>query len=330
MLFLESPSLDPYFNLALEEHLFQTLDKQQELLMLWQNTNSIIVGRFQNTAEEINQSYVDEAQIKVARRLSGGGAVYHDIGNLNYTLLSSQTGMDSLNFLHFAQPVIQVLKKWGIQAEFNGRNDLLIDGKKFSGCAQFSNDGRLLYHGCILLHSNLDVLSAALRPRTAKFQSRGISSVASRVTTIQDHTNVPISMEAFKEALAHEIFSSSGKTVQRYRLSEQDMRAISELQKAKYATWKWNYGYYADYEMRSEQRFPWGSIEVHLNVQDGHIAEIRFFGDFFGNGDIHELEQRLVGLALRSDMEDALRAFHVPFFINGMTEKDLQDLLLYT
>ena len=328
MLFYESTSLDPYFNLALEEYVFNTLDEDHEFLMLWQNSNSIIVGKFQNTAEEINQSYVDENNIKVARRLSGGGAVYHDVGNLNYTLISKRSDVNDFNFQRFAQPVIHVLDGFGIHAEFSGRNDLLIDGKKFSGCSQFSSNDWLLYHGCVLLSSNLNVLSNALKTRTAKFQSKGVHSVSSRVTTINDNTERPISMEYFKEALSFEILS--GKEVTPYHLTKSDFDAILNLQETKYATWEWNYGFYADYAMNVEHRFSSGTLEVKMNVHDGRISGIRFFGDFFGNGDIHDLEQKLIGLPLNSDMEPALQNFDVPFYINGVTAKDLQDLLLYS
>lgn len=328
MFFYESTSLDPCFNLALEEHIFQTLDEDHEFLMLWQNSNSIIVGKFQNTAEEINQSYVDENNIKVVRRLSGGGAVYHDVGNLNYTLITGRSGADDFNFQRFAQPVIHVLAGFGIHAEFNGRNDLLIDGKKFSGCSQFSSNDRLLYHGCILLSSNLDVLSNALKTRTAKFQSKGVHSVSSRVTTINDHTKQPISMDDFKNALAFEILSR--REVTPYLLTKCDYDAILNLQETKYATWEWNYGYYADYAMSIEHRFASGTLEVKMSVHDGRISGIRFFGDFFGNGDIHDLEQKLIGVPLNSDIGLVLQKYDVPFYINGVMANDLQNLLLYS
>lgn len=327
MFFFESPWRDPYYNLALEEYLFQSLNRKHDYLMLWQNENSIIVGKYQNTAEEINQSYVDANGIKVARRLSGGGAVYHDLGNLNYTLITSPDNLEEFNLKYFADPVIHVLKRFGIQAEFSGRNDLLINGKKFSGCSQVLSNGRLLYHGCILLNSNLDVLSDALRVRPAKIQSKGVRSVSSRVTTINEHVASPVSMETFKKALANEILA--GKSADTLQLSDEDFRTISDLRKNKYATWDWNYGYYADYELHSENRFPAGIVEASMDIHQGKIVAIHFSGDFFCNREISELEQKLVDQPLNTSLLELLSDIDVPSYIHGLTSKELYELLMY-
>lgn len=327
MIYLESPSLDPYYNLALEEYLFTSMEPGEQYLMLWQNSNTIVVGKYQNTAEEINQEYVDTHGIRVARRLSGGGAVYHDMGNLNFTLIVNQEDLPDFNFEVFVKPVVRALASFGVQAEFNGRNDITIDGKKFSGNSQYASGGRLLHHGCIMLDSNLGAVSGALKVRDAKFQSKGVKSVASRVTTINANAPQPISMTEFKAALVREIFS--GKPVNSYQLTEEDQRAVQKLRDDKYATWEWNYGYFADYEMSRERKFPAGLVTVYLNVQEAHIQEIRLCGDFFGSGDIHELEASLVGLPLDASLEDALEQRNVPYYMNGISAKDLCALLIY-
>ena len=327
MYFFESPSRDPFFNLALEERLFDAYDGGGDFFLLWQNEPSVIVGKFQNTAEEINQAYVDRCHIKVARRLSGGGAVYHDGGNLNYTFILNQKGAEEFRFDLFAQPVIRVLGRYGIAAEFSGRNDILIDGKKISGCAQFSRGDRLLYHGCILLDSNLENLAAALRVRTAKLRSNGVRSVSSRVTTVNGQAAAPIAMAEFKEALVREILREG--EVEPFALSESDRREILRLRETKYATWEWNYGFCADYALSNEKRFPGGTLNVKMNVAEGRIQEIRFFGDFFGGGDIRELEARMAGLPLDARLEQALERLDISHYIHGATAGDLYDLLMH-
>lgn len=325
MYFFESPSKDPYFNLALEEYFFENLSPEKELFMLWQNLDSVVIGKYQNTAEEIDQAYVDAHKVRVARRLSGGGAVYHDLGNLNYTLIIHQSDMENFDFQHFARPVIRVLEGFGVRAEFNGRNDILIDGKKISGSSQFSSGSRLLHHGCILLDSNLGILSSVLKPRSAKFSSKSVKSVSSRVTTINEHATPPIAMADFKRALTRELLS--GAEVENYCLPEEALQAVWKLRETKYATWEWNYGYCGDYEISNENRFSAGTISVKMNVQEGHIQDVRLFGDFFGSGDIRELEKRLVGLPLDSHLGAVLSGLDLSFYINGITAEDLASLL---
>ena len=224
MRYLESPSRDPYFNLALEEYVFERMDKSKSYFLLWQNDNTIVVGKYQNTAEEIDQAYVDAHHIRVARRLSGGGAVYHDRGNLNFTFIVDRADAPGLNFKIFVRPVVEALARFGVHAAFTGRNDLTIDGMKFSGNAQYARRGRLLHHGCIMLDSNLTSVADALRVKEAKFDSKAVKSVRSRVTTINAHAPAPISMEEFKEALT-ECAMASGE-LEPCTLTEEDLAAI--------------------------------------------------------------------------------------------------------
>lgn len=326
MICMESPVHDPYFNLAMEEYVFSSMAPREPCVILWQNENSIIVGKYQNTAEEINRAYVDAHQIKVVRRLSGGGAVYHDLGNLNYTLIVDQKEVSDSDFSFFTMPVIRVLKRYGISAEWTGRNDLTIEGKKFSGCAQYGKNGRLLHHGCIMLHSNLEDVSNALKVTEAKVRSRGFTSVRSGVTTIQAHAKEPISMEAFKKALMEEILS--GRKARFYRFTPDDQAAIERLAREKYATWEWNYGFHGSYEWRKEKRFPSGLVTVLMNVRNGYIEDLRLQGDFFGNGEIEELEAKLVGVPLDGHLEETLRGLDVPYYISGISARELCELLI--
>ena len=325
MFYLESPSRDPYFNLALEEYVFERMDKSKSYFMLWQNDNTIVVGKYQNTAEEIDQAYVDAHGIRVARRLSGGGAVYHDKGNLNFTFIVDRADAPGLNFKIFVEPVIQALARFGVHAAFTGRNDLTIDGLKFSGNAQYARRGRLLHHGCIMLDSNLTSVADALRVKEAKFDSKAVKSVRSRVTTINAHAPAPISMEDFKGALK-ECAMASGE-LEPCTLTEEDLAAIRKLRDEKYATWAWNYGFSPAYDMRREMKFPAGLVTAHLSAEGGKIKAVRFYGDFFGSGELGELEGAMAGLPLDGHLAEALEALRVGDYMSGITAEELSRLL---
>lgn len=324
MFYLESPSRDPYFNLALEEYVFERMDKSKSYFLLWQNDNTIVVGKYQNTAEEIDQAYVDAHHIRVARRLSGGGAVYHDRGNLNFTFIVDRADAPGLNFKIFVRPVVEALARFGVHAAFTGRNDLTIDGMKFSGNAQYARRGRLLHHGCIMLDSNLTSVADALRVKEAKFDSKAVKSVRSRVTTINAHAPAPISMEDFKGALK-ECAMASGE-LEPCTLTEEDLAAIRKLRDEKYATWAWNYGCSPAYDMRREMKFPAGLVTAHLSAEGGKIKAVRFYGDFFG-GELGELEGAMVGLPLDGHLTEALEALRVGDYMSGITAEELSRLL---
>ena len=325
MLYLESPTRDPYFNLALEEYLFEELGRSRPCFMLWQNDNTIVVGKYQNTAEEINQAFVDAHHIRVARRLSGGGAVYHDRGNLNFTFIVDRADAPGLNFKIFVRPVVEALARFGVHAEFTGRNDLTIDGMKFSGNAQYARRGRLLHHGCIMLDSNLTSVADALRVKEAKFDSKAVKSVRSRVTTINAHAPAPISMEDFKGALK-ECAMASGE-LEPCTLTEEDLAAIRKLRDEKYATWAWNYGFSPPYDMVRERKFPAGLVTAHLSAEGGKIKAVRLYGDFFGSGELGELESAMAGLPLDGRLAEALEALHVEHYMSGITAAELAALL---
>lgn len=326
MIYIESDSRDPYFNLALEEYVFEKFDHMKEYFLLWQNANTIVVGKFQNTAEEVNQEFVDKNKIKVARRLSGGGAVYHDDGNLNFTYIVDQGDRDLFSFEPFAAPIIRALKTFGLDAEFTGRNDLLLNGRKISGSSQYVKKGRIMNHGCVMLDSNMADVADALKPKEAKFESKSIKSVRSRVTTINANLAEPISMETFKAAIVREIESS--ENMERYTLTAEDRQAIERLRSEKYATWDWNYGKSPVYDYKQERKFDFGLVSVNAQIKQGIIEEIRIFGDFFGNGDIRELEQALAGEKLDEGfgarIEEKVNLEH---YIKGMTSRQLQELL---
>lgn len=205
MHYIESPYYDAFSNMALEEHVFENLPYTDSCFMLWQNRNAIVVGKYQNTVEEINADYVRKHDIDVVRRLSGGGAMYQDMGNLNFTFVVDQSTSHALDFSIFIQPLVQALDKIGIVAVQSGRNDIVVDGKKISGNSQYNKNGRTMHHGTLLFDSNLDTISKALNPKPDKIASKSIKSVRSRVTNIADHISAPMDMANFKQLLRHEM-----------------------------------------------------------------------------------------------------------------------------
>ena len=327
MIYIESTSTDPYFNLALEEYVFEKMDTSEQYFMLWQNDNTIVIGKHQNTAEEVNQAFVDAHGIRVARRLSGGGAVYHDKGNLNFTFIVDQDKAPDFNFQVFVVPVIKALEKIGVHAEFTGRNDLTIDGMKFSGNSQYAKHGRLLHHGCIMLDSNLTNVADALKVKAAKYESRGIKSVHSRVTCINANAPKPVSMDEFKTLLKDAVFQSND--IQALTLSEKQLADIEALRSEKYVKWDWNYGESPSYNLKREKKFPSGLVSIYMQSENARIKSIRFYGDFFGNGDLSDLEQALTGLPLDQHLADALEPLDIGQYMNGISAKDISDLILY-
>lgn len=327
MIYIESKSKNPYFNLALEEYIFENMKQDLEYFMLWQNDNTIVVGKYQNTAQEINQSFVDEKGIKVVRRLSGGGAVYHDKGNLNFTFIVSKSDDFDFNFKKFAEPVVRTLDNMGINAQFTGRNDLVIDGKKFSGNSQYIKRGRIMHHGCIMVDSNLLNVSDALKPKDAKFQSKSTKSVMSRVTSINSESTKRISAEAFKKELLKEV-SGRDRNFLRYELTKEDIAAVKKLAREKYETWEWNYGKSGNYNYYKSQRYTFGIVEAAVQVRNGIIQDASLTGDFFGSGEITDVEKALIGLRIDGDLGRNLNEkINIDRYIRGMTAADMQELL---
>ena len=283
---------DPYYNLAAEEYILKNFT--DNCFMLWRNEPSVIVGRHQNSLAEINIDYVKQNNIKVVRRLSGGGAVFHDLGNINFTFIENVQNDKYIDFQKYTQPVIDVLRLLDVDARFEGRNDLVIDGRKFSGNAEHVYHNRVLHHGTLLFASELTDLSGALNVNPAKFTGKAIKSVRSRVTNISSHLREAIDPEQFRDMILRYMMDTY-PDCRPYCYNAADMEAISKLRDEKYATWDWNFGQSPDYNMVNELQTDGGHIEVHLDVQNGIICRIRIFGDFFNIRDIAGLEQLLIG-----------------------------------
>ena len=327
MQFYESASTDPYDNLAMEDFFFSCMDRTQEYFLLWQNDRAVIVGKYQNTLEEVNQRFVDDQGIRVARRLSGGGAVYHDLGNLNYTFIVDEDRADSFCFETFTRPVIAALEKLGVSAQASGRNDITIHGQKISGSAQYLRGGRLLHHGCIMLDCDADTLDNVLQVKEDKIKSKSIKSVRSRVTSVNEHLERPISMDQFKQALREQVFAS-GK-FNTAKLSQEDLGEIQRLRDSRYATWEWNYGKSPRCDVRKERRYPFGGITLYLSMDQGVLQDIRIYGDFFSRQDLSPLEEMLCGRRLVPGDFAPLSDVELDSYISGLTWEALIDLLCY-
>jgi lipoate-protein ligase A len=320
---IKNDSLDPRFNLALEEYVIKEMDPTKDYLILWQNAPSVIIGRYQNTLEEVNREYVEKHGINVVRRLSGGGAVYHDLGNLNYTFVTTSNDEIRNNFRRFTEPVIKALARIGVKAEHTGRNDITIDGKKFSGTAQYYYQDRVLHHGTILFDSDLQRVQEVLTVRADKIASKGIKSVRSRVTNVIDYMEERISVKEFQQLLEKLLLEDRAEESYVYELSEQELARVNELRDARYATWEWNWGKSPKYNLKKGERFAGGYVEVLLDVDKGQIVNCKIHGDFFGKREVEELERLLVGV--RHDPEtlkDTLASVQFEEYMAGITREE--------
>ncbi len=292
MLCINDHHTDPYFNLAAEEYVLKNFT--DNCFMLWRNGPSVIVGCHQNSLAEINVDFIRKNDIKVVRRLTGGGAVFHDLGNINFTFIENAKNDKLIDFQKYTQPIIAVLQLLDVDARFEGRNDLVIDGKKFSGNAEHVFRNRVLHHGTLLFASELTDLSGALNATPAKFTDKAIKSVRRRVTNIISHLKKPLDMEEFRDMVLRYMMDNYPDCIS-YDYTDADIAAISKLRDEKYATWDWNFGKSPGYNMVNEIKTNGGQLEVHLDVQNGMINHIRIFGDFFNVKDTVELEQLLTG-----------------------------------
>ena len=335
MLFVDNQeNTDPRTNIALETYLVENRLTDQPLLLFYINEPSIIIGRNQNTVEEVNQRYVEEHGIHVVRRMSGGGAVYHDLGNFSYCFIQEEHG-PARDFSVFTRPVIEALHQMGVTgARLEGRNDLLIDGKKFSGNAMYIRNGRMTAHGTILYDADLDAVTAALKPRADKIESKGIKSVRSRVTNIRPYVADAyqhLNTREFRDHLLLRIFGVNSRAdVPEYTLSADGWAQVAAIRAERFANWDWNYGRSPAFTSERYHKYPQGAVDFRFNVeQGGNIKEIKIYGDFFGVGNIADVEKRLTGIPYRRDaITAAFTDIDTALYFGGIAAKDLIDQLV--
>ena len=326
--FIDVKSTDPAFNLALEQYAFDALPRDRSWFLLWRNHNAIVIGRHQNTLAEINEEAVREREVTVVRRLSGGGAVYHDLGNLNFTFIQDAGQAGQLDMGLFCRPVAQALQAMGVNAQVNGRNDITIDGQKFSGNSQYIREGRVMHHGTILYSSDLETVGQVLRVDPEKIQATGVRSVRARVTTVRAHMPRPVPLAQFKARLLEEI--ARERPMEPYTLTQADIAAVEAIKKARYDCWEWNYGVSPPCDLLRRRRVEGcGLVEARIRLEEGRIAGISFFGDFFSAVEPEELAGLLQGCPLREeDLSARLAGVEVSQYFAGLTAQGLICLLL--
>lgn len=327
MQFIDNKGItDPRINLAIEEYALKNLDINESYLLFYINEPSIIIGKNQNTIEEINTDYVEKQGLHVVRRLSGGGAVYHDLGNLNFSFITKDDGDSFHNFKKFTEPVIEALNKLGVKAELSGRNDILAEGRKISGNAQFSTRGRMFSHGTLLFDSEMENVVSALRVKKDKIESKGIKSIRSRVANISEFLEEKMTIEQFRSTLLKYIFNDSD--VEEYVLTDEDWDRIHALSKERYQNWDWNYGKSPSFNLQHSHRFPVGQIDVRLEVRKGTIENCKIYGDFFGVGNVDEIEEKLTGTRYeRSEIEHVLEGMDIQHYFGKVTKEEFIDLV---
>lgn len=326
MIFIDNEGInDPHLNLAIEEYIVRNFT-DKDYLLFYINKPSIIIGRNQNTLEEVNQTYVEEQGIHVVRRISGGGAVYHDFGNLNFSFITDHDIKSFNNFAKVTAPIVKVLNDMGVKAEMKGRNDVVVDDRKISGNAQFSTGKRMFTHGTLLLNSDLGEVAKALQVKMSKIESKGHKSVRSRVANIQEFLEEPIDIEDFRAMILQGLDEAGD--FETYKLTEEDWEGIHKLKEEKYDQWEWNYGRSPKFNLQREKKFPVGFIDLRLWVEKGHIAGIKVYGDFFNSIPIEDLEEQLLGVRYtKEDIHEVLKSIDLTPFFGAIDKADFEELI---
>lgn len=316
LLYYLNTGTDPAFNLAAEEYLLKNTG--EDCFMLWRNHNTIVVGRNQNTLSEINPEFVKKHDINVIRRITGGGAVYHDLGNINFTFIKMGEHVKKIDFSAYTRPILEYLNQLSVPARLDGRNDLTVDGLKISGNAQHIHNNRVLHHGTLLFDVNLEMLATVLLLNPEKYRDKAVQSIRSRVTNIRRYFWGHSTVKQFMEDLGRYIQNAHHAVLT--QLNDDDLKQINDLARDKYRQWSWNFGDSPAYDFSRATRTPGGTINIRMKVKDGTIQDIRIFGDFFGIEPVSDIETRLSGC--RHDpqsIKDILNAVDLERYIKDVT-----------
>ena len=323
MFYIIDNHTDPYWNLAAEEYLLKHIS--EPVFRLWRNSDSIIIGQYQNALAEVDIDYVKANNIKVVRRMTGGGAVFHDLGNLNFTFIEPHTKSEESNamFKRFTAPIVEALNSLGVKAYLEGRNDLLIDGRKFSGNAMCISNSRVLQHGTLLFSASMNNLGAALKSRPEKFIGKAVQSNVSRVTNISEHLSGQMNIDEFQKFLGGYICGNSTP----YTYTEADLEAIEKLKNEKYGLDSWNFGHSPAYTTHNVKKFPGGLVEVNFTVKKGEIAQLEIFGDYFFTKPTEEFVSQLIGTPhTREALLEKLTIINTPDYFSNITAEQMIEM----
>lgn len=325
MRYLKNPSTNPYYNMAFDEYCLESLPIDEPVFFLWQNRPAVIVGYNQEVNTEVNLDYLKEKGIDLVRRVTGGGAVYHDLENLNYTIVGRSEDLER-DYPEYAALMMKALQALGVPATLSGRNDILVDGKKVSGFAKRVCKNRLMVHGTLMYNVNVDVLTHVLNPSTTKLQSKGIASVRSRVTNLCNYLPELSDIQAFKNRL-EEILSNNYSNAE-YKLSEADLANIQQLTDEKFATWEWNYGRSPKATLVHSARLACGTVEIHLTLAENRIASCRFGGDFLGNLPASDVEKALAGIPYEvNEIRNCLSKLEISRYFDRVSADNLLEMM---
>lgn len=325
MRYLKNPSTNPYYNMAFDEYCLESLPIDEPVFFLWQNRPAVIVGFNQEVNTEVNLEYLKENGIDLVRRVTGGGAVYHDLENLNYTIVGRSEDLER-DYPEYASLLAKALQTLGVPATLSGRNDILVESRKVSGFAKRVCKNRLMVHGTLMYNVDVDVLTHVLNPSTTKLQSKGIASVRSRVANLCEYLPEIPDIQTFSQRL--EEILSNNYTDTEYQLTETDLANIQRLTDKKFATWEWNYGRSPKATLVHSARLACGTVEIHLTLAENRIASCRFGGDFLGNLPASDVEKALTGIPYEiNEIRKCLSKIEINRYFDRVLVDDLLEMM---
>ncbi len=329
MIYLVRKPDTPQNNVALEEYCFLKLTQFDKIFILWINEPSILLGKHQNALQEVNIQYVRDNGIQVVRRITGGGAVYHDLNNLNYTIISNEKKGAEFDFKTFSEPVIETLHELGVEAQFSGRNDIQVDGKKICGNAQAYKNGRIMHHGCLLFDTDLSVLSKALEIPVDVIESKSVKSVRTSVANIKPLLKEEISITNFSLKIL-ECMKKKFPEMTEYTFSESELAEIKKTAKEKFSSWEWNFGNSPKCTLTRNTRFTGGKIQVFVTLNNSVIENIKFYGTFFGNNsDLAPIEETLIGVKYTPEaIQRVLEEINISDYFAGFSVEELVEAIV--
>jgi len=325
MLYVNNNNItDPRINLAIEEHVLRNLTVKEPIVLFYVNDPSVIIGRNQNSIEEIDRDYVEANGINLVRRLSGGGAVYHDHGNLNFSFVTDGA-RDLHNFAKFNDPIVAALRELGVDAELRGKSDIFANGKKISGNAQYASKGRMFSHGTLLFDTNLEHLLKAINPSGAVIESKAVQSIRNFVTNIRELLPQDMTIEAFRQTLLDALFAGN---VIEYELTAVDWEQIHTIAHDRFGSWDWNMGHAPKFDIQTSERLPIGKVDARVSVDGGYIQELKLYGDFSGTREVAELEAELHGVRYREEeIRERLQPINLADYFGALSPDEFLHLL---